>query len=73
MHRENVWMVQCGGGARFLLESVEAIDIGRKRDGQHFDRDVASQSRIARPVDLAHAAGFDGREDFIRPKPSTDG
>jgi len=45
------------GGVRFLLESVEAIGISRKCDGQHFDRDVAAQPWVARPVDLAHAAG----------------
>ena len=28
--------------------------------GQHLDRDVASQPRVLRPVDLAHSAGADG-------------
>ena len=66
-------MVQCGRGARFLLESVEAVDIGRERDRQHFDRDVALESRIARPVDFAHAARSDCGQDFIRAKPVTGG
>ena len=64
-------MVQRGGGACFLFESAEAIDVSRKCDRQHFDRDVASQPRVARPVDLAHAAGADGREDFVGAEPVT--
>jgi hypothetical protein len=62
-------MVQRGGGARFLLESLEAIHISRKCDRQHFDRDVASQPRVARSVDLAHAAAADQTLDDIRAKP----
>jgi hypothetical protein len=34
--------------------------------GQDFDRDRAIETGVAGFVDLAHPAGPDGREDFIR-------
>ena len=33
---------------------------------KHFDGDVAAEPRVASPVHLAHAAGADGRDDFVR-------
>ena len=63
-------MVQRRGGAGFLLESTEAIDVGRERRGQDFDRDVTSEPRIARTVDLAHAAGAEGGDDFVGAEPA---
>ena len=33
--------------------------------GQDLDRDVAIQLRVARAIHLAHAAGPEGREDFV--------
>ena len=41
---------------RLPLESREAIGIVGERLGQDLDRDVALQLRIARAIDLAHAA-----------------
>ena len=34
--------------------------------GQDLERDVAIQLRVARAIDLAHAAGAEGGEDFVR-------
>ena len=59
-------MVQRGGGARFLLEALQALGVGRERRGQDLDGDVAPEPRIARAIDLAHPARADGGEDFIR-------
>ena len=56
-------MVQRRGRAGFLLESMEAIGVGRKRRRQHFDGDVATEPCVARLVDLAHAAGAEGSDD----------
>ena len=33
--------------------------------GQDLDRDVAVEARVARAVDLAHAAGAEGGEDLV--------
>ena len=46
-------MIQRGGGARFLLEAMEALGISRVRGRQDFDGDVAPEARIARAIDLA--------------------
>jgi hypothetical protein len=38
---------------------------------QNFQRDIAIEARIARAIDLAHAAGADGGQDLVRPEAST--
>ena len=38
--------------------------------GQDLDRDVAIQLRVARAIDLAHAAGADRHDDFVRAEAS---
>ena len=63
-------MVQGRRGAGFLLEAAHAIGIFRKSGRQHLDGDVASEPRVTRAIDLAHAAGADGCEDFVRSEPS---
>jgi len=45
---------------------LQAIGIGRHGDGQHFDRHVAAEPRVACPIDLAHAAGAERADDFVR-------
>ena len=40
-----------------------------ERGGQHLDRDLAAEARIARAVDLAHAARAERREDLVRAEP----
>jgi len=65
VHGEDIRVVQRGGCAGFLLESTEAIDVGRKCCGEDFDRDITSESRIARTVYLAHAASAEGGDDFV--------
>ena len=41
--------------------------------GQHLDRDVASEARVARAIDLAHPARADGREDLVGTEPGSGG
>ena len=65
----DVRMVQRSDRTRFLLESVEAIGVGRERRWQHLDRDLAPQSRITSAVHLAHAARADRRENLVRTEP----
>ena len=59
-------MVQRRGRAGFLLESMEAIDVGRECGGQDLDRNVTPEPRIARTIDLAHAAGAERGHDLVR-------
>lgn len=62
-------MIQGGGGARLLLEAVQAVGVGREGHRQNLHGDVAPQARIARAVNLAHAAGADGGDDFVGTEP----
>ena len=59
-------MVQRAGGPRFLLEAAQAVRIIRDLRGQHFDRDVPVQSRIAGAIDLAHAPGSEECDYLMR-------
>ena len=62
----DVGMIQRREGLRFAREPREPFGVAREDIGQHLDRDVAIQLRIARAIDLAHAAGAQGGEDLIR-------
>ena len=68
MNGENAWMIQCRCRACLLLEAPETLVIVGERRRKYFDRDVASEPRIARPIDLAHSAGAKLRSDFVRAK-----
>jgi hypothetical protein len=58
-------MIETRNGARLALEAREAI--GARRDGlrQHLDRDFASETRVARAIDLAHAPGSERAGDLV--------
>ena len=64
--RDDVWMVQRRGGPRFLLEAIEPAGVRRYFGGQHLEREFAAELRVARPIDLAHAAGANGGNYFVR-------
>ena len=50
---------------RLALEARQAIGIGRKLHRQDFERDLATQFRVARAIDLAHATGTNRRDDLV--------
>ncbi len=62
----DVRMIQRRNCPRLLLEAADAIRVGGKRLGENLDRHVATKTRVARAIHLAHAAGADQRDDFIR-------
>ena len=64
-NREDVRVRQCGDGPCLTLEASSSIRIVRDAVGQYFDGDVALEARITRPIDLPHAAGAEGRDDFV--------
>ena len=68
--REDVGMRERGDRLRLALEARAARSASRaRRCGQHLDRDVAAEPRVARPVDLAHAAGAERRHDLVGAEP----
>ena len=68
-HRRDVRMVKLGQKLRLQREPLQTLAVLDKRRGEHLDRDVAIQPRIARAVDFSHSARADGIEDHERSKP----
>ena len=57
-------MVEGPGGARLAVEPMD--EVGRRQRGvDHLDGDVAAQPRVARAIDLAHAAGPEASDDLV--------
>jgi hypothetical protein len=52
-------------GLRFSLQPLPRGRVRRKICGKDLDRNIAPQSRVARPVHLAHAARAQRRDDLI--------
>ena len=68
VERADVRMIERRDRARFALEAVAELRIGRELRRQNFDRDRAIEARVARPIDFAHAARANERDDFIDAK-----
>ena len=54
--RADVGMIERGEHARFAFEAGQAVGVVLERARQDFDRDVATQPRVARAVHFAHPA-----------------
>ena len=52
---------------RLALEALAQLRIGGERARENLDRDGAVEARVARLVDLAHAAGAEQRDDSYGP------
>ena len=59
-------MIQCAGGTRFLEEPAAALGIRGHCGGQDLQRDIAVDPRIVSEINLAHSAGAQRRDDFVR-------
>jgi len=58
-------VVQRGERSRFAFEPCDPVGVGRQRFGQHLDRDDPPELRVARAVDLSHAAGAEQGDDLV--------
>ena len=56
---------------RLAREARDTLRIGREGGRQDFERDLATKFRVARPIDLAHSAFAQLREDFVDAEPGT--
>jgi hypothetical protein len=68
VHDENIGMIEGARSSGFGFEPLETAGIGSSRLGQHFDRNVAPEPRVARPLDDAHASRADA-DDLVRSQP----
>jgi hypothetical protein len=62
---EEIGMAQRAEHAGFLLEALQAVGIAGERFRKNFDGDGAVQARVARTVDLAHAARAERGDNFV--------
>jgi hypothetical protein len=67
----DVRMVQRGEQLGLALKAQEAIRVICPRPKKDFDSNLSLQARVARTVDLAHAADPNRRKNFIGPEAST--
>src|SRR5262245_29563567 len=49
-------MIEPGGKAGFLFESMQTLAVGRECSGQQLDGHFAAQPRVERQVDFAHSS-----------------
>jgi hypothetical protein len=66
-------MVQGGRRLRLALEMIEPSMVCRDFVRKHFDRQLPQELRVTGAVDLAHAAGADPGNDFVRTESVTWG
>ncbi len=66
MNGQDVGMAQRSDRARLLLETPQPFRVGRERRRHYLDGDIAAQALVACLVHLAHAAGADQFQYFIR-------
>ena len=66
IERADVGMIELRDDARFPMEALAELRVGGELVGLDFDRDNPIQPRIARAIDLAHAAGGVKTLDPIR-------
>jgi hypothetical protein len=64
----DVWVIERGGGLRFLLEAAHTLGIRRQFSRQQFERDFALEARVFGQPDLAHPARAEWGKNFIRSK-----
>ena len=65
----DVRVVQRGDHSRLALEARDPTRLGRKRERQNLDRDVATELGVVGPVHLAHSAAAKERLHFEGPDP----
>src|SRR5688500_2060791 len=62
---KDVWMIEVRSGRRFLLETMQAIFVGRELLAQNLDRHLATKLRIFRQIDFTHPAGAESFENPV--------
>ena len=66
VERADVRVGELGDRLGLALEALAGFGRGREVRRQNFDRDGSLQPRVARPVDLAHPARAERRQDLVR-------
>ena len=69
----DVRMIECGERSGFTLEAREPVRIGAEGLREDLDGDGPVEPGIARPIDLAHAAGANWCGDLVRAERRANG
>jgi hypothetical protein len=70
-HSKDIGMIERRRCARFLFEPLDTLAVAGEFTRNNFDRDIAIEPRIARAIHLAHAAGANEADHFVRAKTDT--
>ena len=62
---DDITMLQSRDGLRFALEPLAGGGVQREVDVHHFQRDIALELRIVRPVEHSHPAASDEFDNVI--------
>ena len=62
-------MVQTPGRAILLLEAPQPVRVLGEGCGQHLDRHLAAEARVASTIDLAHAPRPQRSDDLVGSEP----
>src|SRR4029079_10810313 len=61
----NVGMLQCAGGLRFAVETLQEIGVLRIGPGDHFDGDLSPNGGVDRLVDYTHPSATQDVEHVV--------
>ena len=67
--RADVWVAERGDHPGLAVEALAELLVLREPGGEHLDRDVPAEARVARAPDFAHAARAERCCDLVRPQP----
>ena len=73
VNRDDVRMVEGGGGLRFLEKAAPAAFVVHPVGRQDLDGDLAAEARIAGPIHFAHPARANRCEHFVDAEPRSGG
>ena len=69
MYGRDVRVVQRGDHSRLTLEARDPTRLGRERERQNLDRDIATELGVVSPVHLTHSAAAKQRQHLEGPDP----
>ena len=59
-------MIQCRSGVRLLFEACPAGRVGQDVGRENLQRNVATETRVARPIHFSHPASAKRADNLIR-------
>src|ERR1051325_7007159 len=67
INRDDIRVIQCRSGARFLLKAAQAIGVFGEGRRQNLERHVAAEPAVVSQINFAHPAATNERKNLERP------